>query len=43
MYRKNVLLVLIEPTFHQISRTFDIFEYFDDLELQGHDLQGHEK
>jgi len=40
---KNVLLVSIEPTFQQISRTFNFFEIFDDLHLEGHDLEGHEK
>ena len=40
---KNVLLVSIDPTFQQISRTFNFFEIFDDLHLEGHDLEGHEK
>ena len=40
MYRKMTLLNLSEPTFQQISRTFKIFEHFDDLDLEGHDLEG---
>jgi len=40
---KNVLLVSMEPTFQQISQTLFFFEIFDDLQLEGHDLEGHEK
>jgi len=34
MYRKNDFLNLSEPTFRQISRTFENFENVDDLDLK---------